>query len=304
MSVFDIYRPRLHDISLKYNTDKSWSKYTYIYDNYFHNQRDKPMRILEIGIAGGGSLRMWEEYFPNAKIYGVDINPDCRSLASDRTKIFIGDASDIEFFKREVFPVTGTEFDMIIDDGSHRNDHIIITMNNLFPYVVFGGYYVVEDFLVTAFPNSEWYAPYQGYETFFDYVSYIQKEINVHSLKDGVYEIGDERALFPPVITPPDGKDVDCSIWRQGAYSVSMYLNICFIEKQNRYRQKPLESAFFDRVVQEAKSGLLDESVYKIVSDLVGQSGNALFLKILTDAWDSGKNRDEQTSKPKNNKRK
>jgi hypothetical protein len=40
--------------------------YTYYYDKLFTPLRDKPILMLEIGICGGGSLKMWYEYFPNA----------------------------------------------------------------------------------------------------------------------------------------------------------------------------------------------------------------------------------------------
>jgi len=294
MGVFDLYRPNLHEISLKYGTDKSWSKYTYIYDSYFNMYVYKPMRILEIGIAGGGSLRMWEEYFPNAKIYAVDINPDCVIHASDRTHVFIGDATDIEFFKREVFPVSGTEFDLIIDDASHRNDHIIMTMNNLFPYVALGGHYVVEDFAATAVRNSEWYVPYRGYETFLDYVSYLQQEINFRGVTDEETRTGDERTC-PPFVNYSIEPKKGCSLWSRYAYSISVYVNICFIEKQSKL---PLESMVYedteqskafkliDKVFLEARRGELSEDIYTAVCDMLLMHGNISVLNILKNIWE------------------
>jgi SAM-dependent methyltransferase len=244
MSTFDDEvsknRIRLTEIANKYNTDKGDhnSKYSYIYDSFFHLWRDRPIRILEIGIAGGGSLRMWEEYFPNASVYGLDINPNCKVYESDRTKVFIGDATDMDFIRREVFPVTGTEFDIIIDDGSHRNDHIIKTMTSLFPHVVFGGYYVVEDYLVTAIKGSEWYQPYQGFETFFEFMAYLHQEQNFRGVADKPFEFRDQRVH--PVYHNTQSDKQGVTIWNEGVYGVSVFTNICIVEKQNRLEIKNL----------------------------------------------------------------
>jgi hypothetical protein len=56
------------------------------------------VHILEIGVFGGGSLEMWRNYFaPKCHVYGVDIEPACKSYEQERTKIFIGDQADPGF---------------------------------------------------------------------------------------------------------------------------------------------------------------------------------------------------------------
>ncbi|HMH33204.1 MAG TPA: hypothetical protein VK543_09260, partial [Puia sp.] len=56
-----------------------WHHYFEIYDRHFSRFRNKEINILEIGVLHGGSLQMWKEYFgPKAKIYGIDINPECK----------------------------------------------------------------------------------------------------------------------------------------------------------------------------------------------------------------------------------
>ena len=60
--------------------------------------RDTEVNIVEFGISQGGSLQMWKDYFgPKANIYGVDINPHCKSLEEEQVQIFIGDQK-IEIF--------------------------------------------------------------------------------------------------------------------------------------------------------------------------------------------------------------
>lgn len=131
-------------------TDK-WSSHWYAqhYETHFASLRKKSLNILEIGIGGykdpelgGGSLRMWRTYFPNSKIYGLDIH-DKSFHQERRIKIFQGSQIDAEFLEKVVEEI-GT-IDIIIDDGSHVNEHIITTFKFLFPHLQDNGIYVIED---------------------------------------------------------------------------------------------------------------------------------------------------------------
>src|SRR5437870_13846238 len=73
-----------------------WSLYFNEYDRIFDTYRDKPVRLLEIGIQNGGSLEIWSRYFPNAqKLVGCDVNPDCACLIYEdpRIAVVVGDAN-------------------------------------------------------------------------------------------------------------------------------------------------------------------------------------------------------------------
>ena len=91
----------------------------------------------------GGSLRIWEEYFKNAKVHGIDINASCKFLESKRGKIFIGDQQDIEFLD-SVCNETG-ELDIVIDDCSHAVKDQIVSLGFLYYKLKRGGIYVIED---------------------------------------------------------------------------------------------------------------------------------------------------------------
>ena len=95
-----------------------WSNYGDIYDKHFAKFRDQPINILEIGVLRGGSMRIWEKYFPKANIFGIDIDEECLQYQSDRTKIFIGDQSDVSFLRNIKAKIP--RIDILIDDGSHR----------------------------------------------------------------------------------------------------------------------------------------------------------------------------------------
>lgn len=130
----------LNEIGVKHATDKSTITHCYL-DNYakhLEHRRNEPLTILEIGVAGGASIKMWREYFPNAKVYGIDNNPDCAGEG-----IFIGDQNDLNFMVKVMTDIGGV--DIIIDDGSHVGHDMINSFKMLFRAVKNGGYYVVED---------------------------------------------------------------------------------------------------------------------------------------------------------------
>ena len=133
-----------------YGTDKIGTHYyTPHYNLHFDRFRDKKINLLEIGVggyekpySGGKSLRMWKKYFQFGNIYSIDIY-DKSALQEERIKIFQGSQVDKEFLHK-VCDEIGT-LDIIIDDGSHINEHVIESFKILFPKLNDGGIYVVED---------------------------------------------------------------------------------------------------------------------------------------------------------------
>ena len=143
-----------------YQTDK-WGRhfYTPIYEQWFASLRYKPVKLLEIGVGGydrprvgGNSLRMWKRYFDQGDIFGIDLY-DKSALAEPRISIIQGDQSDAAFLQK----VTSEygPFDIIIDDGSHVQSHIIASFEALFPLMPAGGIYVVEDTQTSYWPKFE-----------------------------------------------------------------------------------------------------------------------------------------------------
>lgn len=140
----------LNRLAKIYRTDKNGVHfYTPNYMTHLHKHRLKRINLLEIGVggyhfpnAGGNSLRMWKRYFPFGKIYSLDIH-DKSALEESRIKIFKGNQIDKEFLKT-VTDAMGT-IDIIIDDGSHINEHVIETFKILFPKLKDGGIYIIED---------------------------------------------------------------------------------------------------------------------------------------------------------------
>lgn len=152
-------RGDLNKLAKIYSCDK-WGTHFYTphYETHFRRFQKKKINLLEIGIggyvdpkSGGASLRMWKKYFKKALIYGLDIH-DKSLVEEKRIKTFKGSQVDLKFLN-EVKDDIGN-LDIIIDDGSHINEHIIKTFEHLFPLLKKGGIYVVEDLQCSYWP---WY---------------------------------------------------------------------------------------------------------------------------------------------------
>jgi len=153
-----VYRGNLNKLAEHYGTDKwgcHW--YTQHYQRYFEPFRHRPINLLEIGVGGesnarvgGQSLRMWKRFFPKARIVGIDIF-DKKHFAEPRIDIRICDQTD-EAALRKLSEEYGG-FDIIIDDGSHVNEHVIKTFHILFPLLRPNGIYAIEDTQTSYWPS-------------------------------------------------------------------------------------------------------------------------------------------------------
>ncbi len=153
----------LSQLADKYKTDKGlWHHgYTPIYNEYFENLRHKPINLFEIGVGGyefvdrgGESLHMWADYFdnPDTKIIGLDYFKKELNLPST-VRTIVGSQNDRSFLTN-LFSYIG-EQNIIIDDGSHKNHDSILSFEILFPYIISGGIYVIED-TETAYWEKEY----------------------------------------------------------------------------------------------------------------------------------------------------
>ncbi len=141
----------LDDLAKKRVTDKCSDGHNYvaIYEHLFTPFRQDTFNFLEIGIYHGGSIRMWEDWFPNATIYCIDkkkkwINSiECLDW-SNRERIVVDrvDQSDAqqltEYAKKGPWRV-------VVDDGSHYSSHQKLSFDVLWDQVEPGGYYIIED---------------------------------------------------------------------------------------------------------------------------------------------------------------
>jgi hypothetical protein len=152
------YRDDLNRLALLFGTDK-WGSHWYTphYERYFQPLKHKSLNMLEIGVGGyentdkgAGSLRMWKAYFRKNRIVGIDIC-DKTHFSEHRIDIRQCDQTDSEALLRLSNEYGG--FDIIVDDGSHLNEHVIKTFHLLFPLLRQNGIYVVEDTQTAYWPT-------------------------------------------------------------------------------------------------------------------------------------------------------
>lgn len=134
----------INTLAKKCGTDKFEQGYMKYYAEYFDCLRERPIRLLEIGIQSGSSLRFWERYFLNARIWGLDIDASCKEHETDKTKVIIGDQENHAFL-REVIDASGGNYDIVIDDGGHLISQQKTSFKVLFDSLKNGGIYVIED---------------------------------------------------------------------------------------------------------------------------------------------------------------
>ena len=134
----------LEKLGEKYLPTKRMHNYLTYYWMHFRDIRLEVKSVLEIGIQTDRSIRMWEEFFPNALIYGIDIDPKCKQFEGGRRKILIGDQSNYDFL-HQVTQQSREAFDIVIDDGSHHIRHQLMSFDFLFPKMSDHGIYVIED---------------------------------------------------------------------------------------------------------------------------------------------------------------
>lgn len=138
-------------------------EYTPVYSDLFAHKRSLVTRVLEVGVNAGSSLRMWEEYFPNAEIIGFDVRREVL-FHSGRIRCYYCDQGDPKSIQQALSAAGPGLFDLIIDDGSHELAHQIVTMKELVPYLNVGGLYVCEDMHDDCHPNVVAQHLQPGYE--------------------------------------------------------------------------------------------------------------------------------------------
>ena len=194
----------LAELCDKYGTDKGSNKpydpnqawaphnYTDFYHDIFSRNRNTVNSLLEIGIGSnnqsikgsfiadgipGASLRVWKDYFPNAAIYGADIDPDSL-FTEDRIITFVMDQTKDDSIASFVNLTGQVKFDIIIDDGLHEFHAGLSSFKNLFKYLKIGGIYIIEDVVLD------------------DLISYQKFFLNSHNLVKYISMERDNRGLI------------------------------------------------------------------------------------------------------------
>lgn len=153
-----LFSEELRELFFFFGSDKSMPhNYELFYSTLFQ-QKDEVESIIEIGIGSnnlsiasnmgihgrpGSSLRAFRSFFPNAQVFGADIDRDIL-FTEDRIKTFWVDQTSSESIKL-LFENFNHTFDIIIDDGLHSIEANAKTLLESLPYLSPGGWFIIED---------------------------------------------------------------------------------------------------------------------------------------------------------------
>lgn len=161
---------------------RKWTPYFEAYERHLSRYRNRPAKMLEIGVGSGGALQMWRRYFgQDMTLVAVDISESFanrgRAAGAD---IRIGDQSDTAFLD-EVIKEFGT-FDIVIDDGSHIMEHMRASFDFLYPKLAVDGVYIVEDMHTCYW--SRFGGGYRKGDTFMEYAKGLCDELFAFHSRD------------------------------------------------------------------------------------------------------------------------
>lgn len=228
-----------------------WSLYLREYNRLFEPWRDAPVRLLEIGIQNGGSLEIWSKYFSNAScLVGCDINADCGNLGYDdpRIGIIIGDANESE--TREKVIQRSSQFDIVIDDGSHRSSDIVKSFALYFPHVAEGGIFVAEDLHCSYWNQFEGglFDPYSS-------ISFFKRLADVVNYEH--WGIEKARTDILQGFCTKYGCEIDAKVLAQ-IHSVEFINSMCVIRKAFPAMERGLGCRFIAGTIELVVSGHRD----------------------------------------------
>ena len=147
----------LCQLATKYGTDKSpYNLYTHrhpytpVYDMFFRQLRAKStLKIGEIGVLNGASIRMWQDYFVNPQLDAFDINEEYLKKVAGMNnvncyKVDAGESRGLRSSLQEACS-SGRKYDILLEDASHRLEHQLIFLRDALDFIAPGGVLVIED---------------------------------------------------------------------------------------------------------------------------------------------------------------
>ena len=144
----------LCDIATTHGTDKGprgWG-YTKTYFEWLNASRQTVATVLEVGVWQGFSLRTWRDFFSNAQVYGIEIEPGWQ-CNEERIKTFCADGynrDQMQPIMHEIGPV-----DFFVDDAVHRVPQQTDLLAFMWPFIRSGGVYAIEESIQSEIPSIQ-----------------------------------------------------------------------------------------------------------------------------------------------------
>lgn len=141
----------LESLAYKYGTDKSKDdhKYVDLYATLFQPRRRRIQNMTELGVSMGQSLQMWHDYFPNARLYGFDLQfpPNVRdNLAPlSRLELLTCDIYNEAKVAEATASFVEESMDIIVDDAGHSLTAQQSALKLFWRFLRPGGHYILED---------------------------------------------------------------------------------------------------------------------------------------------------------------
>jgi len=132
-----------------------WNNALQAYQRHFSFYANRHVAIAEVGVQSGGSVNMWQTVLgPKCHVYGIDINPNTQQFANSKTTITLGDQADVKMWNNFFANTVKTPLDILVDDGGHEPQQMLITLQESFPRMNPGGSVVIEDIHGTHYTDS------------------------------------------------------------------------------------------------------------------------------------------------------
>jgi hypothetical protein len=172
------------------------------YEPFFAPLVGKGVKLLELGVWGGASVRFWRDYFENATIVGLDCNPMRLDDPTGRIHVYQGYQQDTALLDRIAEEQAPDGFDVVIDDCSHIGRFARISFWHLFQnHLKPGGLYSIEDWGTGVFGTGEVDYPDAGPYKPKPRVKYSGKEQLIDRFSGGISRASHDNRLVSRVTT-------------------------------------------------------------------------------------------------------
>jgi hypothetical protein len=147
-------------------SDKINHGYAPMYGTFLGRRRTEKLKFLEIGLGcdmsygPGASLALWKEYLPSSELWFAEFDAKCVQRGSaegmfEGVNIVVGDQGNRSVLLDWV-RTSGGDFDVIVDDGGHKNSQIWASLTVMWENMKPGGIYFIEDIHVGRAVDLGW----------------------------------------------------------------------------------------------------------------------------------------------------
>jgi len=186
----------LEEIVDNSRTDKNTlHSYLPLYQKLLESKKETAKNVLEVGIYLGGSIKLWSDFFTNAKVYGLDIMNIDNVWEGIKNKENIilytsTNAYDDNFFIAN-FLHKNIKCDFMLDDGPH-------SLESMKQFIKLYSQIMTDDGILIIEDVQSW-----------DWIDILKKEVPDH-LKDfiKIYDLRPNKNRYDDIVFTIDKSNV------------------------------------------------------------------------------------------------